>query len=313
MGRNILLDAIISYVNWLPRSYALYLGSSVGSFLYSIIELTRFRGAVRNNIRTAFPQQFSDREIARMARQHGRDLIKTLVEVMRFRELPKLLEEGIIQVEGLEHLKNALARGKGVVLLSAHMGNWELMLSGLGLLGYPVHSVVVKQTNEAFNDFMVTERERYGSHVIYLGDSSSPKVQGILANNGILLLLADQHNYGGKARNIVNFFGKPVSVPGGPIAYSTKFAAPLVPGFTIREPGNRHRIIFEPPLELIDTGNFEEDFITNCRRYIQVFESWITKYPDQWMWSHERWAWLDENLQPKFPSIEEVNLAQSRN
>ncbi|MBO8126438.1 MAG: lysophospholipid acyltransferase family protein [Firmicutes bacterium] len=299
MGK-IILDIIVAFINWLPRKVALRLGAAFGSFLYSIVELTRFRGAVRRNIRNAFPDRFTDREVAEMARQHGRDLITTLVEAIRFRELPELLEKGIIQVEGLEHLEQALAKGKGAILLSAHMGNWEMLFSIMGLLGYPVHAIVVKQSNELINDLLVRERERFGSKIIYLHEVNSQLIKEILTNNGILLLLADQHNYGGKVRNIIEFFGKPVSVAGGPVAYSQRFGAPLIPAYTVREPGDRHRIIIEPPLKLIDTGNPEEDFLANCRLYYQVYERWIRKHPSQWMWSHERWEWLDENLQPRF-------------
>src|SRR5690606_3958937 len=114
----------------------------------------------------------------------------------------------------------------------------------------------------------------------------------ILSSGGIVLLLADHHHYVGEARNIVPFFGIPVSVPGGPVAYSTRFGAPLMPAYTIRIPGGGHRICFEEELRLTPAVD-ERAFLDNCRRYMAVYERWITTHPDQWMWSHERWAWFD--------------------
>lgn len=292
----------VAVLNLLPRRIALRLGEAAGSLLYAIAERTRFRGAVTRTIRTAFPDRFTDAEVDALARRHARDLLKTAVEVARFRELPALLARGDIRAGGLEHLEAALAEGRGAVLLSAHLGNWELLISALGLLGYPVHAVVLRQSSTLFNRWLVRERERFGSKVVYADEATREGVARILEGNGLLLLLADHHHYGGSARNIVDFFGRPVSVPGGPVAYSTRFRAPLIPIYTLREAGDRHRIVVEPPLQLIETGRPGEDFLANCRLYISVFERWITEHPDQWMWSHERWAWLDEHLRPRFES-----------
>ena len=290
----------VAILNVLPRRFALRLGEAAGSLLYFIAERTRFRGAIKRTIRTAFPDRFTDAEVEALARRHARDLLKTVVEVARFRELPALVKRGNIQARGLEHLEAALAQGRGAVLLGAHLGNWELLISALGLFGFPAHAIVLRQSNAMFNRWLVRERERFGSKVVYADEATSEGVGRILKGNGFVLLLADHHHYGGNARNIVNFFGKPVSVPGGPIAYSTRFQAPLIPIYIVREPGDRHRIVVEPPLELIDTGRPSEDFLANCRLYISVFERWISEHPEQWMWSHERWEWLDENLQPRF-------------
>lgn len=295
-----LWQAIVALLRRIPRRIALRLGESMGSLLYAIAERTRFRGTMKRTIRTAFPDRFSDAEVEAMARRHARDLLKSVVEVARFCELPRLLEQGEIQAAGLEHLDTALANGRGAVILSAHLGNWELLISGLGLLGYPVHAVVLRQSNAVFNRWLVRERERFGSKVLFADEVTSERVGRLLAENGLLLLLADQHHYGGDARNIVDFFGKPVSVPGGPVAFPTRFGAPLIPAYTLREPGERHRIVVEPPLPLLNTGRPEEDFLGNCKLYISVFERWISEHPEQWMWSHERWAWLDENLRPRF-------------
>ncbi|NLY55326.1 MAG: lysophospholipid acyltransferase family protein [Firmicutes bacterium] len=263
MGRFI-FAAFAGLVRRLPRKAALRLGAAIGSFLYSIAELTKYRGAIR------------------MA------------------EFPALYKKGLLAVDGLEHLAKAKEEGKGVIVLSAHMGNYELLLAFMGYLGYPMHIIGVKQSTDWFNEFIVGARELFGCKMLYHKEVTSAQVGEILARNEIVCLVADHHNYGGKARNIVNFFGKPVSVPAGPIAFSTRFGAQLVPAYTIREPGGRHRIIIEPPLQLIETGDAAADFQANCELYYQVYERWITQHPDQWMWSHERWAWLDENLQPKF-------------
>lgn len=224
MGRFI-FAAFAGLVRRLPRKAALRLGAAIGSFLYSIAELTKYRGAIRNNIRTAFGDKFSDQEVARMARQHARDLITTYIEAIRMAEFPALYKKGLLAVDGLEHLAKAKEEGKGVIVLSAHMGNYELLLAFMGYLGYPMHIIGVKQSTDWFNEFIVGARELFGCKMLYHKEVTSAQVGEILARNEIVCLVADHHNYGGKARNIVNFFGKPVSVPAGPIAFSTRFGA----------------------------------------------------------------------------------------
>lgn len=290
----------IRLINALPRRLALILAAGVGRAIYRISRLTRFRGALERNIRTAFPTRFTDREVKRIAKVHAADLVKSVVEIARFRELPHLVASRVIDVVGIEKLNRAKASGRGIILLSAHMGNWELLIALMGLLGHPAHAVVLRQANPKFNRWIVSERERFGSKALYAGEATSRELTAVLADNGILLLLADHHHYGSEARNIVEFFGKPVSVPAGPVVYARRTGAALLPAFTVRLRRDRHRVIFEEPLELIDHPDPEEAVRLNCRRYIAVFERWITQYPDQWMWSHERWGWLDESLKPRF-------------
>lgn len=290
---EILFHFVIWIVNRLPRRVALRLADVLGSLLYFNTRFTRFKGALEANIRTAFPDRFSDREVQEIARTHARDMVRTLVEVARMRELPALLERGIVQVEGLNFLKDAVKSGRGAVLLSAHMGNWEILMAVLPLMGFDVTAVVARQPHPLVNEWLVRERSRFGTRLIYYDEVKSDRIGELLASGGLLILLADQHNYGGKPRNIVPFFGIPVSVPAGPIAYSTRFQVPLIPVLALREPGDRHRITLWEPLRLVDTGG-AEDFLINCRRMMELFESWITKHPHQWMWSNQRWSWLKE-------------------
>lgn len=301
--KRFLLKITNKIVNWLPRRVALSLGSGLGILLYNIVKLTRFKGTLERNVLTAFPN-FSEDKAKKIAKKHAKDIGRTLVEIMRFEELPRLLKKRKIKVDGLDILKDALCRENGAVLLSAHMGNWELLISIMGLLGYPVHIIGLEQHNKLANDFLVRQRELFGTKMVYAHQADKEHVKDILQNNGLILLLADQHHYGAEARNIVDFFGKPVSVPAGPIYYSLKFGAPLIPIHTIREESDTHRIVIEQPIPLKNSENLKEVFLDNCRLYMQVYERWIKKDPDQWMWSHERWAWLDENLQPKYTDEE---------
>ncbi len=304
--KELVFKLLYRLANWLPRRIALAIGSGFGITLYHIINLTKFKNVLQRNIQTAFPK-FSDEQTSQIAKQHARDLLKTIVEVMRFRDLPSLLKKDLIKTKGFEIIEDILSQEKGAILLSGHFGNWEFLICVMGLLGYPVHAIVLRQSSTIANKLLVQERERFGSKVIYAQEISTEQIKDILSHNGLILLLADHHHYSEEAKNIVEFFNKPVSVPGGPVAYSLKFDVPLIPIYTIREPGDQYLITVERPVPLIRTGDMKKNFLKNCRLYMKVYETWIQTYPDQWMWSHERWAWLDENLQSKIKTRKAEN------
>ena len=315
---RLFIAAVWLVANALPTPVALWVADRLGDAVLALVKVhPRFSQSLPRTIRLALGSALPPREVNRLARVHARQIFETIFEVCQMRRLataaggdsppqrrrqrhsslPRglcggLYDGPIARLDGLEHFKAAHQKGRGVVLVGAHLGNWELLIAGLPLwVSAPVATIVLRQADPVSNAFLQQQRRLFGTKIIYSHGNPTPMALQWLRNGGTLLLLADQH--GESRRNIVPFFGRDVSVPGGPVAFAQRSGAPLVPVYTVRERPGRHIVVFEPELALVRTDDPGADFKENCRRYIARFEKWILAHPEQWLWSYERWAWLD--------------------
>lgn len=201
--------------------------------------------------------------------------------------LPRFHQRKLIErfdYEGLEHLEAARAKGRGIVFMAAHFGNFELLALGTQALGVPVHLLVGDLANPAVDAAMDDLRRRNGFSIEHRG-MGLRKVIKVLRKGEAVGIPADQ-----EARwhgIVVPFFGREsLTHPGGAF-FSLKTGAPMVPGFHVRE-GKRHKIVFLPPIE--PAGEATDEAVAqmtaaNCR----CLEEMIRRYPDHWFWLHKRW------------------------
>ncbi|MGE5599753.1 MAG: lysophospholipid acyltransferase family protein [Bacteroidota bacterium] len=289
MMKHFLMRLLYRLANLLPRRLALRMADALGMALFFTVEHTRFRGSMQRTIATAFPGRYDQRDLNRLARGTAQATLRTAVELCRFgrlvREFPRFVE-----VQGLDHLAQAKAKGKGVILLSGHMGNWELFLASLPIMGYASYPIGLRQSDPVAQEILVRCREATGNRVYYTQDMSTADILPLLEANEIIVLLADHHHPA--KRNILRFFGRPVSVPAGPVVLAQRSGAPVITGYGIRLPRGRHRIVIEPELVFDYTGDMNRDIRVNMGLYLRRVEEWVAKYPEQYFWAHERFAWL---------------------
>jgi lauroyl/myristoyl acyltransferase len=184
--------------------------------------------------------------------------------------------------EGREHLDDALRHGRGVVLLTAHLGHWEIGGLGLSALGYPVNVVAVKHNSTFTNTLINSLRGRHSIRVIELGDSVFDTIELVHAlRRGEVVAVLGDRVFSDRSRE-VSLFGRPVRLPLGPVLLAMATRAPIVPAFSVMDGPGRYRGFIEAPLELRYDGDREEALRHNLEQVAAVFERVIGRYPDQW-------------------------------
>lgn len=202
-----------------------------------------------------------------------------------FRLLGMTLEESepFAQLyEGREHLDEALAEGRGAVLLTAHLGHWEIGGLGLRAMGYPVNVVAMKHNTTLTNYLINIMRARHGIRIIEVEDSTYGAIELVKAlnRNELVAVLGDR--VFSDRSEVTTFFHRPVPLPIGPVLLAMTARAPIVPAFSIMEAPGCYRGIIEPPLELHYGPDRKEALQHNMRQVTAVFERYISRYPDQW-------------------------------
>ena len=203
-----------------------------------------------------------------------------------FRLLSMSLEESqaFAQLyQGRHHIDAALDRGRGAVLLTAHLGHWEIGGLGLRAMGYPVNVVALKHNTTFTNALINVMRMRHGIRIIEVEDSAYGAIELVKAlnRNEVVAVLADRVFATDRAE-VTTFFNRPVQLPVGPVLLAMAARAPIVPAFSIMEAPGRYRGIVEAPLELEYGPDRREALQQNLRRVATIFEQYIRRYPDQW-------------------------------
>ena len=248
--------------------------------------LRKEREKAIGNLSVAFGKEKSQEEILRVCYKSFENLGKGLIEVLQF---PKLTQENVDRVvtfQGKSNIDDALSKGKGVIILTAHFGNWELLGASLALSGYRTNFIVRPVRSPLMDEMITRNRENMGIRCIPRG-ASIKKALRCLKRNELLGILSDIDT---KVDGVfVDFFGRPAFTPSGPVSIALKTGATIIPVFIIRQNDDRHKIAIEEPLELEITGNRSEDILGNTARLTRLIESYIRKNPEQWIWIHERW------------------------
>jgi len=212
---------------------------------------------------------------------------KNVVDVVRLKKMKYEDVERITEIEGLKYLDQAYRAGKGVIGLTGHIGNFELMAAYLSLKGYKLSVVGREVYDPRLDRLLVKNRESVGLESIPTSAGVKPILKALRAGR-FLGVLADQDS--SRVRGVfVNFFGRPARTPAGPALLAYKTGAPIVPMAIVRKNKNKYKIIIKPPVELAFSENREKDMTDVTQRCTQVLEAIIREYPDQWLWMHERW------------------------
>ena len=280
MGR-IGLMLIVRPVRALPLHTAQKLGAFLGLGIYRL--LSRYRLVAHRNLARFF-SDVSLPERERMARAVFRHFGQWAMEFVKLPQLGRDEIDALTTVIGEEHLRSALARGKGVLLITGHFGNWEFLGRWLAIHGYTLSVVARRANNPAADRLLVSTREGNGAQVLARGNS----VKGILQSlkrGEIVALLPDQN----AADVIVPFLGVPTGTVEGPAVLHLRTGAPLLFSWCTRTASGGFRICFEPAFEADSTGNQRADVATIMAEVNARLGAVIREQPTQWLWLHDRW------------------------
>jgi KDO2-lipid IV(A) lauroyltransferase len=279
------ITSLILLFNFLSRRNAIVLGKVLGRWAFFLQQDAR-RTTLRN-LKFALGKTKKEREIKKLALQIFENIGKNTADVARFPKLTSSEVDGIVQAEGLKHLDTAYKKGKGVIALTGHIGNFELLAAYLALKGYKLSVIGRNVYDPRLNQLLVRNRETVGLENISSTDDVRNMVK-VLKAGRILGVLVDQDS--SRVKGIfVSFLGKSALTPVGPAILHLKLDSPLVPMFILRNENEKYKIIVKPELKLQPSGDKDKDIKNLTQKYTEVLEEIIRKYPSQWLWMHKRW------------------------
>jgi KDO2-lipid IV(A) lauroyltransferase len=252
-----------------------------------VLALPKLKKTAEFNLRLAFPE-WTDAQRRSTLEKMTRNLGWMAAE---FARMPNYTKENIASVVVLDGHENFLAghsRGKGVLYLTGHIGAWELSSFAHGLYGFPLHYMARPLDNKPLDAMVNQYRGLSGNKPIFKNESARVMLR-ILKEAGTVGILADQNTMPGEGV-FVDFFGTPACTSTGIARVALHTDAAVVPGYAYWDENLRkYRLRFEPPVELVRTGDGERDIVENTQRFAKVIEEIVRKYPEQWVWIHARW------------------------
>ncbi|MEB3223904.1 MAG: lysophospholipid acyltransferase family protein [Candidatus Sericytochromatia bacterium] len=272
--------ALATLARRLPRDRALAIADGVAGVLWRAYRLTPWRGHLHRVLRGA---ALPEADLGRVARAHVRELARNIVELLRLPLFPVERHAVVAGVTGWEHVVAAVSAGRGVIVATAHYGNWEVLGAELAARGLVLHVLVQPPSQPAFDRLFQEARGAVGVRTWANAGAASlrPVVRALRAGEA-LGLLADQHGESQEA--IVRLFGRPVSAPTGVFALARRTGAAVLPMRLVRGADDRHWLHVEPALP--PSGDVEADM----QALYAAYERWIRERPEHWLWVHDRWA-----------------------
>lgn len=276
---------ILKGIGILPRPFALRAGLAVG-WLAQLI-LPHLRRHAEINLRLAFPE-LDQRARTEIGRGVFRNLGRLLGEISQFPRYNCNNISSIVAYSGLENYLEAKAQGRGVILLTGHIGAWELSVYAHSIYGHPMSFLARRVDNPLVERLADSYRGRSGNRSIDKKKSAREIIKTLKAG-GVVGILADL-NSTREEGVFCDFFGIQACTTAGIATLALRTGAVVLPGYLVWDERERiHRLHFEKPIAAIDTGNHQEDVIANTAQYAKTLESIIRRYPDQWLWIHRRW------------------------
>ncbi|MHB8502295.1 MAG: lysophospholipid acyltransferase family protein [Candidatus Acidiferrales bacterium] len=276
---------ILKKLGVLPRRFARGYAAFVTRVLFSL--QPKLKKTAEFNLRLAFPD-WTDAQRKDATRKMVRNLGWMAAEFARFPRFTKENIEKVVILEGHENFLEGQRRGRGVLYLTGHIGAWELSSFAHALYGYPLHYMARPLDNQRLDALVNQYRCASGNRPIFKNESARVMLK-ILKDSGTVGILADQNTLPAEGA-FVDFFGKSTCTTTGIARVALHTDAAVVPGYAYwDETIQKYRLRFEPPVELIRSGDIERDVFENTQRFAKVIEEIIRKHPDQWVWVHQRW------------------------
>ncbi len=268
----------------LPFTWLTKLSFLLGTFWFSVLRLRR--QTVLNNLKRAFPD-WDEAHRKRIAKKSFQHLCATVLEFLAInpQTMPALQER--ITVQGRERVDEALKRGRGVIVLTGHVGNWDLLACSQAALGYPLTIVSKTIKPKGLNDYWMQTRQACGVTILPDRHVYRDLIQ-TLSHNGVVGFVADQ-SISPRRGVFAPFFGVPCASSSAVARLARDSGAAVLPVFLYRETQGRFTMVVDQPLLLQESGSQEEELVLHTTRCNEALERAILRRPEQWLWQHRRW------------------------
>lgn len=270
------------------------IGAKLGELGYRPLGIRK--RVVERQIAAAFPE-LSHKQVIDLARESYRHLGRSSIETALLGSIGK---EGLINlvetVEGWDLIEEAMVRGKGLILVAGHMGNWELGGAYIAARGVPLDAIGRRMANPLFDAYLTRAREELGMTIVHDSEAvrrtprslRAGRAVGFVADQGVL----------GLASTFVPFFGRPAKTPRGAAVFALRFEVPVLFVVALRKPNGRYRLVIER-VEITGTGNKDSDVDAIVACYTQILEKWVRVAPEQYFWQHRRWKRQPRDTPPE--------------
>jgi KDO2-lipid IV(A) lauroyltransferase len=276
---------LVRVMGLLPRGVARGVGAAIGWTAYQL--LGRLRRVGLRNLQLAFPEMRAEQRDGTL-RLVYRNLGWLLAEFCLMPGYTAEEASRFIRYAGLENYLRARGKGKGVLVLTGHLGAWELSSFYHSLMGYPMAMVIRRLDNPLVDAFVNRIRCMHGNRVIHKDDFARGLIASMRASETVGFLM--DTNMTPPQGVFVPFFGVMACTASGMARVAAKTGAAVVPGFLLWENSEgRYVLHFGEELEVVNTGDSEQDAVKNTAAFTAVIESYVRRYPDQWLWMHRRW------------------------
>jgi KDO2-lipid IV(A) lauroyltransferase len=280
-----LVLAIARTLGWMPRRLARRLASGLALAVY--LFFGRLRRVGQRNLELALPELASQEREA-ILRGVYCHLGWQLVEFCRMPRYTAQNTQGWIRTDGLEHYLAARDRGRGVFVLTGHLGAWELSSFYHSLMGYPMGMVIRRLDNRTLDEYVNSVRCLHGNRVLHKDDFARGLLTAVRAGETVGILM--DTNITPPQGVFAKFFGIDACTASGLARVALRTGAAVLPGFLVWEPGEGQYVLhFGPELQFTRSNDHEADVLAATQQCNDVLESWIRRYPDQWLWIHRRW------------------------
>lgn len=286
------IRAIVGVLSVLPFGVGSQIGAWLGVLGYRLGIRSR---VVETQIAFAFPE-YSAEQVREVALQSYQNLGRTSLEAaLMEHRTPADLIALFERVDGWEHIEAARAQGRGTLLVTGHLGNWELGGSYIAARGMPVDAIARHMGNRVFERYLTRVRERFGVKVVF-DEHAVRQTPRSMRENRVVGFLSDQGVLG-LASTFVPFFSRLAKTPRGPAVFALRMQVPVVFVVAVRLPSGRYRLIVEP-MEVVDSGDREADTTALVASYTARLEYWVREYPGQYFWQHRRWKYQPAGAPP---------------
>ena len=282
-------------LGWLPRGVARSFGAALGRLVYW--SLPRLRRTGLKNLERALPAVSLEERKGILAQVY-RGMGWQLAEFCRMERYTPENTAGLIRYEGLENFLKAEALGKGVLVLTGHLGAWELSSFYHSLMGHPMGMVIRRLDNRRLDAFVNRIRCMHGNVVNHKDDFARGLLTAMRRGETVGILM--DTNMTPPQGVFVDFFGREACTASGLTRVALKTDAAVVPGFLLWEEAERKYVLhFAPQVEKPDSGDTEADIVELTQRCTKVIEDWVRRYPEQWLWIHRRWKTRPDGTREK--------------
>lgn len=278
----------------LPESLAYRMGEILGD-IWRVLS-RRNKARALKSLETAFPEwDIQQRRL--VTRAVFKNLGRCGIEILRFYGKKYDLDRNV-SVDNIERLRAAMEKGKGVVVVSAHIGNWELLAGAAAAYGFPMKVVADRIRDPRIDDILYKSRAGAGVSTMFRDEPIVPMLRN-LRKNEILAILIDQDSHFDGV--FVKHFNQPTYTARGPAILSIASGAPILPVFIARNNDGRHRIYIEEPITADPTKDREKEILRITQCCLDAVEKYIRRFPEQWVWMHRRWKTKPEDVSNSRP------------